>query len=57
MGDELAAEDRCGLTALFWSNINPYATFRLAMEKRLDLGDAVNLPRPTRSKTATSEPS
>ncbi|MFJ7496817.1 hypothetical protein ACIQZB_37840 [Streptomyces sp. NPDC097727] len=25
-----------GLTALFWSNINPYGTFRLEMDKRLD---------------------
>jgi hypothetical protein len=30
-------EDRRGLTALFWSNINPYGTFRLEMDKRLDL--------------------
>lgn len=26
---KLADEDRRGLTALFWSNINPYGTFRL----------------------------
>lgn len=29
--------DRRGLTDLFWSNINPYSTFRLDMDKRLDL--------------------
>jgi len=35
--DRLADDDRCGLTALFWSNINPYGTFRLDMQQRLDL--------------------
>ncbi|MFF3950545.1 Tn3 family transposase [Streptomyces sp. NPDC001902] len=40
---KLSDEDRCGLTALFWSNINPYGTFRLDMDKRLDL-TAVHLP-------------
>ncbi|SFY43774.1 hypothetical protein [Streptomyces atratus] len=35
------------MTALFWSNINPYGTFRLDMDKRLDLGLPVSgLPRP-----------
>jgi hypothetical protein len=33
---KLSDEDRRGLTALFWSNINPYGTFRLEMDKRLD---------------------
>ncbi|GAB2918497.1 hypothetical protein [Streptomyces mayteni] len=28
---------RRGLTALFWSDVNPYGTFRLDMNKRLDL--------------------
>ncbi|MFD8252936.1 hypothetical protein [Streptomyces werraensis] len=32
------------LTALFWSNINPYGTFRLDMDKRLDLMPAA-VPR------------
>ncbi|MFE9913070.1 Tn3 family transposase [Streptomyces clavifer] len=40
----LSDEDRCGLTALFWSNVNPYGTFRLDMDKRLDLG--LMVPRP-----------
>ncbi|HEV7900130.1 MAG TPA: Tn3 family transposase [Planosporangium sp.] len=35
---KLSEEDRRGLTALFWSNVNPYGTFRLEMDKRLDLG-------------------
>ncbi|MFE5029109.1 hypothetical protein ACFRAO_38930 [Streptomyces sp. NPDC056656] len=35
---KLSDEDRRGLTALFWSNVNPYGTFRLDMDKRLDLG-------------------
>lgn len=30
-------EDRRALTALFWSNINPYGTFRLDMDSRLEL--------------------
>ncbi|MGW2112260.1 hypothetical protein [Streptomyces sp. NPDC001948] len=30
-------EDRRGLTALFWSNCNPYGTFRLDMDNRLEL--------------------
>jgi hypothetical protein len=34
-----------GMTALFWSNINPYGTVRLDMDKELDLGLPVNLPR------------
>ncbi|MFF4576312.1 Tn3 family transposase [Streptomyces sp. NPDC001410] len=44
---KLSGEDRRGLTALFWSNINPYGTFHLDMEKRLDL-TAVHLPAPRR---------
>ncbi|MFF3787755.1 Tn3 family transposase [Streptomyces sp. NPDC001933] len=42
----LSDEDRRGLTALFWSNVNPYGTFRLDMDKRLDLGPAVTVPGP-----------
>nr|WP_240503226.1 transposase [Streptomyces prasinopilosus] len=38
-------EDRRGLTALFRSNVNPYGTFRLDMDKRLDLPTAA-VPRP-----------
>ncbi|MFJ2705430.1 Tn3 family transposase [Streptomyces sp. NPDC087428] len=41
---KLSAEDRRGLTALFWSNVNPYGTFRLDMDKRLDL--ELTMPRP-----------
>nr|WP_237529065.1 transposase [Streptomyces sp. SID5469] len=41
---KLTDEDRRGLTALFWSNVNPYGTFRLDMDKRIDLG--LTLPRP-----------
>ncbi|MET8828122.1 Tn3 family transposase [Streptomyces sp. NPDC004610] len=41
---KLSAEDRRGLTALFWSNVNPYGTFRLDMDKRLDLL-AAGVPR------------
>nr|WP_316745378.1 Tn3 family transposase [Streptomyces sp. MK7] len=42
----LAEEDRRGLTALFRSNVNPYGTFRLDMDARLDLGQALAVPRP-----------
>ncbi|MDX3226116.1 hypothetical protein [Streptomyces sp. ME19-01-6] len=41
-----SAEDRRGLTALFWSNVNPYGTFHLDMNKRLDLGPAATVPHP-----------
>jgi hypothetical protein len=43
---KLGDEDRRGLTALFWSNVNPYGTFRLDMDKRLDLGPVASVPRP-----------
>jgi hypothetical protein len=42
---KLTDEDRRGLTALFWSNINPYGTFHLDMDKRLDLMPLA-IPRP-----------
>ncbi|MER8073324.1 hypothetical protein ABTZ59_34230 [Streptomyces sp. NPDC094034] len=45
---KLTDEDRRGLTALFWSNINPYGTFRPDVSKRLDLhcaGPSVPGPR------------
>ncbi|GHB37423.1 hypothetical protein GCM10010377_30540 [Streptomyces viridiviolaceus] len=29
---KLSGEDRCGLTALSWSNVNPCGTFRLDVE-------------------------
>jgi TnpA family transposase len=38
--NRLTAEDRRGLTPLFWSNINPYGTFHLDMTTRLDLDRA-----------------
>ncbi|MFG3014244.1 hypothetical protein ACGFZB_28230 [Streptomyces cinerochromogenes] len=42
-------EDRRGLTALFWTNINPYGTFRLDMDKRLELPLSAALPGPRRA--------
>ncbi|MFI6663211.1 hypothetical protein ACIBL8_47970 [Streptomyces sp. NPDC050523] len=42
---KLSDGDRRGLTALFWSNVNPCGTFRLDMDKRLDLGLTVPRPR------------
>ncbi|UKY48347.1 transposase [Streptomyces inhibens] len=42
----LSEEDRRGLTALFWSHVDPYGTFRLDRDKRLDLGPAAAVPRP-----------
>nr|WSW48904.1 transposase [Streptomyces sp. NBC_01001] len=55
---KLTGEDRRGLTALFWSNVNPYGAFRLDMDKRLDLGlpTAVPHPRTTPSARSTTEP-
>jgi TnpA family transposase len=34
---QMTEDDRRGLTALFWSNINPYGVFELDMSTRLDL--------------------
>ncbi|MER5218589.1 hypothetical protein ABT063_51065 [Streptomyces sp. NPDC002838] len=45
-GKKVTDEDRSGLTALFWSNVNPYGTLRLDMDKRLDLGLPAAVPRP-----------
>lgn len=53
---KLSDEGRRGLTALFWSNINPYGTFRLDMDKRLDLGLSVNVPRPRSPESASALP-
>ncbi|MFE5038950.1 hypothetical protein [Streptomyces sp. NPDC056683] len=55
----LSDEDRRGLTALFWSNVNPYGTFRLDMSKRLDLAPAAAVPRtrtPADSTPRTATP-
>ncbi|GAA3476223.1 hypothetical protein GCM10018966_007500 [Streptomyces yanii] len=51
---KLSDEDRRGLTALFWSNINPYGTFRLDMDMRLDLGLSVSVPRPRSPESASA---
>ncbi|WP_431998531.1 Tn3 family transposase [Streptomyces fungicidicus] len=53
---KLTAEDRRGLTALFWSNINPYGTFRLDMDKRLDLASAAMVPRPRTPADTAARP-
>ncbi|MFI6730205.1 hypothetical protein [Streptomyces atratus] len=53
---QLSDEDRRGLTALFWSNINPYGAFRLEMDKRLDLGMPVTVPRPRTPADTTVQP-
>ncbi len=40
---------------MFWSNINPYGTFRLDMDQRLDLAEPVTILRPRPSaRMATS---
>ncbi|MFJ8046481.1 Tn3 family transposase [Streptomyces luteogriseus] len=49
---KLGDEDRRGLTALFWSNVNPYGTFRLDMEARLGLVPVAVVPRPRTSAGA-----
>ncbi|WP_326791224.1 transposase [Streptomyces sp. NBC_00841] len=50
---ELSDEDRRGLTALLWSNINPYGVFRLDMVKRLDLPLSALMPGPRRAADGT----
>ncbi|MGX1114871.1 TnpA family transposase [Streptomyces ambofaciens] len=52
---KLTDEDRRGLTALFWSNVNPYGTFRLDMDKRLDLALPIAVPHPRVAEAATAE--
>lgn len=54
--EALTDEDRRGLTALFWPNINPYGTLRLEMDKRLDLGPTAAVPRPRSGGTAVGDP-
>lgn len=49
---KLSDEDQRGLTALFRSNVNPYGTFRLDMNKRLDLVPSAAVPRPRTSTDA-----
>ncbi|MFI2351555.1 hypothetical protein ACH492_31980 [Streptomyces sp. NPDC019443] len=51
---KLSDEDRRGLAALFWSNINSYGTFRLDMDRRLDLVPTVAVPRPRTPADATT---
>ncbi|WP_260475169.1 transposase [Streptomyces sp. WAC 06725] len=46
---KLTPEDRRGLTALFWSNINPYGIFRLDLDKRLELPLSASMPGPRRT--------
>ncbi len=45
----LTAEDRRGLTALFWAHVRPYGEITLNMTKRLALstGDTSDLDRET----------
>ncbi|MGP3756705.1 Tn3 family transposase [Streptomyces sp. IBSNAI001] len=42
----LSDEDRHSLTAPFWSDVTPYGTFRLHMDRRLDPGLTAAVPRP-----------
>ncbi|WP_435877030.1 Tn3 family transposase [Streptomyces acidicola] len=43
---KLSDEDRRGLTALFWSNVNPHDSFHLDMNKRLNRETTAAVPRP-----------
>lgn len=36
----MTKEDFRGLTPLFWSHVNPYGTFRLDLNERLELDAA-----------------
>ncbi len=47
-------EDRRRVTALFWSNINPYGTFRLELDKQFDLGLTVSVLRPRSAGAAAA---
>ncbi|MFD3373720.1 MULTISPECIES: hypothetical protein [unclassified Streptomyces] len=51
----LTDEDRRGLTALFWSNVNPYGTFRLDMDTRLDLVLTAAVPCPRTPADAAAQ--
>jgi WD40 repeat protein len=51
-----SSPNRRGLTALFWSNINPYGTFRLDMDKRLDLVLPGSVPHPRTPADAADRP-
>ncbi|WP_432034268.1 hypothetical protein [Streptomyces antibioticus] len=51
------AGDRRGLTALFWSNVNPCGTSRLDTDARIALGPVAVVPRPrTSAGTAGRSP-
>ncbi|MER5935133.1 Tn3 family transposase [Streptomyces sp. NPDC002054] len=52
----LSDEDRRGLTALFWSNVNAYGTFHLDVNKRLNLETTAAVSRP-RTFADTARPS
>ncbi|MFB7504818.1 hypothetical protein [Streptomyces broussonetiae] len=52
--DKLTAEDRRALTALFWSNV--YGTFRLDMDKRLELPLSAVVPGPRRAAEDAARP-
>ncbi|MGA5194053.1 Tn3 family transposase [Streptomyces exfoliatus] len=52
---KLSDEDQRGLTALFWSNINPYGTLRLEMDRRLDLAPLLPVPRPRTPADASGQ--
>jgi Tn3 transposase DDE domain len=41
--DVLTAEDRRGLTPLFWAHVRPYGEVRLNMDTRLHLSTATRL--------------
>ncbi|MFF0413161.1 hypothetical protein ACFYUY_22300 [Kitasatospora sp. NPDC004745] len=54
--EKLGAEERRGLTALFGSNVNPYGTFRLDMDKRIDFGLPLSVPHPRTPADAGDRP-
>ncbi|MFD9426880.1 MULTISPECIES: hypothetical protein [unclassified Streptomyces] len=53
MGEEAHRRGPARPTALFWSNVNPYGTFHLDMDKRLDLASATTVPRPRTAADTT----
>jgi hypothetical protein len=51
--ERMTDEDRRALTPLFWTHVNPYVTFRLDMDSRLDLAPT----GPTDKATSEEYPS
>ena len=54
--DRMGADERRGLSPLFWTYINPYGRFRLDMKTRLDRPRRVGAGRPNLPSSSTGRP-